>query len=225
MSLRRLILLFLATVSTSACSAEPAAPDAAPPEVTRDRLIAGPRNLALLADQAAISLDVHIRGGDGWDVYSATPSLRSGSLALSALADGSVQLGAAALSFDDILVGDKGVPPTGLHLTDVVVRTRAVHECEWVEWAPDGDACSAGIPAVLFLDWSVVMTDGVTYPLATQELAPMDLWIDLTRDADGIAGDLVMVAPGTLWSWAGVVEFRDLELHAPAHELIPLAAP
>jgi hypothetical protein len=226
MSTPRLLAFFLATLSASACDTEPAAPDAEPPAATtRDRLVAGPRMLAVLADQAAVSLEVQIRRGDGWDVYSVAPQLRHGSLSISAQPEGTIELGAAALWFDDILVGDKGVPPTGLYLTDVVVRTRAVHECEWVTWDPDGDACSAGIPAVLYLDWSIVMTDGVVVPLSTQELAPMDVWVDLARDDAGIAGDLVVVAPGPLWAWAGVVEFRDLELTAPAHELIPLAAP
>jgi hypothetical protein len=224
MSPPRLVSLLILTLS--ACGPEPAAPDGGPPAATtRERLIAAPRVLGVLADRAAISLEVQIRRGDGWDVHRAAPQLSHGSLSLSAQPDGTIQLGAASLWFEDIMVGDKGVPPTGLHLTGVVVRTRAVHECEWVTWAPDGDACSAGIPAVLYLDWSAVMTDGEVYPLATQELAPMDLWVDLAGDDAGIAGDLVVVAPGPLWSWAGIVEFRDLELRAPAHELIPLAEP
>lgn len=224
MSPPRLILSLLTTLS--ACGPESAAPDAGDTAATtRERLIAGPRVLAVLADRAAISLEVHIRRGDGWDAHTVAPALSHGTLSVSAQPDGTIQLGAASLRFDDILVGDKGVPPTGLHLTDVVVQTRAVHECEWVTWAPDGDACSAGIPAVLHLDWSMVMTDGVVYPLATQELEPMDFWLDLTRDEDGIAGALAVVAPGPLWTWAGLVEFRDLELSVPAHELVPLTAP
>jgi hypothetical protein len=217
-------LLLLATLFASACGPETAAPDADPPAAsTRDRLTAAPRVLAVATDQATISLEIQIHRADGWEVYRVAPELSHGSLSISAQPDGAIQLDAASLWFDDIAVGDKGVPPTGLHLTDIVVRTRAPHECEWVTWASDGEACSAGIPAILALDWSMVMTDGEVHPLGTQELAPMDVWVDLARDAEGITGDLVVVAPGTLWTWAGVVEFRDLELTAPAHELIPLA--
>jgi hypothetical protein len=224
MSPPRLFTLLL--LGLSACGPEPATPDGgAPAASTRDRLTAGPRALVFLADQASISLEIRIRRADGWKTYDVAPRLSHGSLSVSAGPDGGIQLGAASLWFDDIAVGDKGVPPTGLHLTDLAVRTRAPHECEWVTWSPDGEACSAGIPATLSLDWSMVMTDGDVYPLATQELAPMDFWVDLARDADGITGDLAVVAPGTLWTWAGIVEFGDLQLSAPAHELIPLADP
>jgi len=136
--------------------------------------------------------------------------------------DGQVQLTAAQLSFEDILVGDKGVPPSGLHLTDVRVTTRAAHECDWVDWAPDGDACSASIPAVFYLDWSMVATDGAVVPLGTQELAPMDVWVDVAGDERGIAADLRVLEPDTLWSWAGVVEFRHLVIEVGGHEIMPL---
>ncbi len=216
-------LLFL--LLAPACGDETVAPDGDIPSASaRDRLIAGARYLALQPDQASISLDVHIRGADGWTAYTAEPTLRTGSLALSAQPDGTLELATANLRFEDIEVGDKGVPPTGLHLTGISVYTRVAHECEWVSWAADGDACSAGIPAVFYLDWSMVATDGVVHPLATQELEPMDAWVNLAGGPDGIAADMNIVAPGLLWSWAGIVEFRDLQLSVPGHELIPFGA-
>ena len=150
--------------------------------------------------------------------------LRGGSLALAAGPDGTLSMTTANLYLEDIAVGDKGVPPTGLHLTDIEVHTRAVHECDWVTWAPDGDACSASIPAVFHLDWSMVGTDGVVHPLATQELEPMDVWVDVGRDQSGITASLMAVEPGPLWSWADIVEIGKLELAADGHELVPLAA-
>ena len=36
---------------------------------------------------------------------------------------------------------------------------------------------------------------------------------------------VIAAEPGPLWSWAGIVEFRNLELTAAGHELIPLAEP
>jgi hypothetical protein len=212
------VLLLLAP----ACADETPPEGGEPPASALDRLVAAPRQVDLAPDQAAISVDVLIRGADGWQVYQAAPALARGGLTMTASPDGNLQLAAAELAFEDILVGDKGVPPTGLHLTGVRVSTRVTHECDWVEWAPDGDACAASIPAVFYLDWSMVATDGEVHPLGTQELAPMDLWVDLGRDSLGLTAGLSALEPGPLWSWAGVVEFRDLQIEASGHEIVPL---
>jgi len=217
----RLLSAFLLMSLAPACADETPAPDDQPTSV-RERLADSPRLVGLFSDQADISVDVLLRRGDGWQVYPTSLSLDHGSVSLAAGVDGQVQLTAAQLSFEDILVGDKGVPPSGLHLTDVRVTTRAAHECDWVDWAPDGDACSASIPAVFYLDWSMVATDGAVVPLGTQELAPMDVWVDVAGDERGIAADLRVLEPDTLWSWAGVVEFRHLVIEVGGHEIMPL---
>jgi len=217
----RLLSTLLLLSIAPACTDETQAPDD-PPASVRDRLADAPRLVGLFSDQADISLDVLLRRGDGWQVHPTSLSLDRGTVSLSAGPDGQVRLAAAELTFEDVLVGDKGVPPTGLHLTGVRVTTRAAHECDWVDWAPDGDACSASIPAVFFLDWSMVATDGEVIPLGTQELAPMDLWIDVAGDQTGIAADVRALEPGTLWSWAGVVEFRHLVIEVSGQEIIPL---
>lgn len=218
----RLVSVLSLLLLAPACADETAAPDAAAPATALERLVDSPRLVGLFPDQATISLEVVIRRGDGWQEYRASPSLDHGTITLAARPDGRVQLTAAWLSFDDIMVGDKGIPPTGLHLTGLQVRTRDLHECDWVDWAEDDEACSASIPAVFYLDWSMVVSDGEVVPLGTQELAPMDLRVDVARDERGIAADLQVVEPGTLWSWAGIVEFRNFELAAPGHEVVPL---
>lgn len=208
----------------AACADETVVVDPDPPAASaRDRLTSAPRQLALLPDRAEISLDVALRGAAGWQVHPTALELRWGDLELSAAPDGTLAMTAADLYFQDIAVGDKGVPPTGLHLTDVEVHTRIAHECDWVSWAADGDACSASFPAVFYLDWSMVATDGAVHPLGTQKLAPMDLWVDLGRDRDGINAAVLAIEPGPLWSWAGIVEISNLRLAAPGHEVIPLA--
>ena len=207
---------------SAGCGEEPAA---APPgqATVRERLVAGPRIIGLLADQASISLTVRLRKGDGWQAYAAFPALAFGSVTLAARPEGNLQLVAARMSFEDIVVGDKGLPPSGLHLTDVRIATAEKHECSWVDWSEDGDTCAADVPVALDLDWSLVASDGVVHPLATQHLPPIGLRVDASRDAAGITAELAADEPGLLWSWAGLVEFRDLELDIPGHELIPLS--
>lgn len=207
---------------TAGCGEEPAP---APPDqaTVRERLVDGPRIIGLLADEASISLTVHLRRGDGWHGYPASPALAHGFVTLAARPDGNLQVVAARLTFEDIVVGDKGLPPTGLHLTDVRIATAEKHECSWVDWSDDGDSCAADVPVGLDLDWSLVASDGAVRPLATQHLPPIGLSVDVSRDAAGITAQLAADEPGLLWSWAGLVEFRDLELDIPGHELIPLA--
>ena len=219
-SLRSALILLMGWVA--GCGEEPAA--APPGEATvRERLVDGPRAIGLLADQASISLTVRLRRGDGWHGYQAFPALAHGFVTLAARPEGHLQVVAARMSFEDIVVGDKGLPPSGLHLTDVRIATADQHECSWVDWSEDGNSCAADVPIALDLDWSLVASDGVVHPLATQHLPPIGLRVDAGRDAAGITAELAASEPGLLWSWAGLVEFRDLELDVPGHELIPLS--
>jgi hypothetical protein len=214
--------LILVLGVSAACDERPAA--APPGEATaRERLVDGPRIIGLLADQATISLNVRLRRADGWHLYPASLELAHGLVSLAARPDGNLQVVAARLAFRDIVVGDKGLPPNGLHLTDVRIATPAAYECNWVDWSEDGDDCSADIPVDFDLDWSLVASDGAVVPLTTQRLPPISLRVDVTRDAAGIAAALAADEPGLLWSWAGLIEFRDLELDIPGHELIPLS--
>jgi hypothetical protein len=219
MKSNRLLLLALLA---AACGEEPAS---APPgqPTALERLVAGPRIIGLFPDQASVSLDVRLRRADGWHVYPASPALAHGYVTLTARSDGGLQVAAARLSFEDIVVGDKGLPPSGLHLTDVRISTAAPHECTSVDWSEDDDACAAEVAVAFDLDWSLVASDGVVRPLATQHLPPVALALDVSRDAAGIAADMAADEPGLLWSWAGLVEFRDLALEVPGHELIPLS--
>ena len=68
----------------------------------------------------------------------------------------------------------------------------------------------------------MVATDGAVIPLGTQELAPMDLWVDVAGDENAIDADVRALEPGTLWSWAGVVEFRNLVIEVAGSEIVPL---
>ena len=212
----------LLVLLAAACEEEPA--KAPPGQATvRERLVDGPRIIGLFPDQASVSLAVRLRRGDGWHLYPASPALAHGFVTLTARTDGSLQIAAAGLSFEDIVVGDKGLPPSGLHLTDVRVATAEPHECTWVDWSPDEDACAAEVAVAFDLDWSLVASDGVVRPLATQHLPPVALGVDVGRDAAGLVADVAADEPGLLWSWAGLVEFRDLVLDLPGHELIPLS--
>jgi hypothetical protein len=220
-STHRLALILLASWAAG-CGDEASMPS--PGETTaRERLVAGPRIIGLRPDQASVSLGVRLRRGDGWHVYRASPSLAHGFVTLAARTDGNLQVAAASLSFEDIVVGDKGLPPSGLHLTDVRITTPEPHECSWVDWSGDGDACAAEVSVAFDLEWSLVASDGAVLPLATQRLPPIAFGIDVGRDADGLVADLAADERGLLWSWAGLVEFRDLELEAAGHELIPLS--
>ncbi len=189
----------------------------------RERLIDGPRIIGLFPDQASVSLAVRLRRADGWHVYPAAPALAHGFVTLTARDDGNLQVAAARLSFADIVVGDKGLPPSGLHLTDVTIATAQPHECTWIEWSSDDDACAAEVAVAFDLDWSLVASDGAVSPLATQHLPPIALGVDVSRDDAGLTADLAADESGLLWSWAGLVEFRDLALDVAGHELIPLS--
>jgi hypothetical protein len=214
--------LMLLTGWAAGCGEESTA-EPAEQATARERLVDGPRIVGLLPDQASVSLDVRLRHGDGWHRYRASPALAHGLVTLAARPGGELQVVTARLYFEDIVVGDKGLPPTGLHLTDVRIATAEPYECTWVDWSADGEACAAEIPVAFDLDWSLVASDGVVRPLATQHLPPIELSVDVSRDASGLTADLVADERGLLWSWAGLVEFRDLVLDVPGHELVPLS--
>ena len=179
----------------------------------RERLVAG---AAATLDPEATTLSMNVRyyhDPPSWRSSRVTLVATAGALQLSAAEDGRVALDAASLEFEPIDLGKaSGIAPAHLlFMTGIRFRTEDRHECDAVDWSPDGKECSANVPAELVFEYRMM---GFGPRAATEGVgrATLDLKLDVARPAADIAVRLRGRSDGLFGAWNGVLEFRDLEL-------------
>lgn len=187
--------------------------------------------LAQLQEQAFFVLNpqastgkvtARIDRGSHYDVYETPLDLAWGTVRLSATPWGDVVIDSADLHFEDVAMGDKGLPPSGLQLTNIRVFSEKSHLCDLVVWSQDEDSCQASVSTTLRLAWSLVASDGEVVPLEEQSLGKVRFDLDVDKGDTGLQVELLTLEEGAVWEWAGVVDFRDLELFASGDD-VPVA--
>ncbi|MEJ7597875.1 MAG: hypothetical protein WKG01_08210 [Kofleriaceae bacterium] len=144
---------------------------------------------------------------DGWETGVVALTIDRGELAVLAEPSGALlvqrlELALAPIEIPSTVIG-RGAVLTDVHLA-LATPTRVP-----ATWLDDrrGHA-SASLP--LELSWSLVY-EGRTTPLGVITLPPLPLAIELVA-GDDIGADVQIDAPGTVWSWAGLVRLGDLTL-------------
>jgi len=117
------------------------------------------------------------------------------------------EIDAVTLPLGDVTISAEALPPRGLVLRNLVVRTGAAHAT--VLHAQD-DALELRARLPLALDWAVQLDDGSLYQLGTVRTEPLDVDIQVVRGADGQSVATVQAAcPGVCWAVDGVAKLSD----------------
>ncbi len=198
--MRALALIPLLT----ACGADLMEP---PPASARAYLEAGADVEVSPADSAGTIGAAH-HTPDGWVSGLTDLTIDAGTIALSTTSDG-------ALEIDDVSLdlGSIAIPETVLGydvaLTDVHVGLKAPVAMV-PEW--DGDnAAHARAELELAITWSLT-NHGTTSPLGSPKLPSLPVELDITGSGAGVNVEMRVTAPGTLWTWANLLELQDLTL-------------
>lgn len=185
------------------CSTSPLGNPA--PVTVRERL-ATPTRLLVAAGASTGVITVGHHGDDGtWQTSRVTLPIESGAVTATLDEGGRVvvtdfSLGLAPLA----LPGQVDTQLTHVHLALSATTTAAT------TWRDDDTAvATASVP--LALSWELTV-DGASSPLGDQAFPAVPLGLALDGDGATVAGTVTIAAPGTVWSWASLVELDDLSL-------------
>jgi hypothetical protein len=207
---RALLLLVLVACTTPAPSAPPDAPASA-----HARLSSAPARLWIPPRELAGAITAERRDRDAWSGATVDLAIARGELVLAA--DG-----------DDVLVDDLELVlaplalPDGLfdahaELTELRVELAAPARAS-ARWTDDDDAATFTAALALSLHWTLAL-DGSTVPLGAPQLPPIPVDVAVHGDGAAMEAELRLHAPGELWSWAGLVRLRELQLDVGARLL------
>lgn len=188
----------------AACSADAAAPPA--PTTVRGALADGVELAISPAESTGAVVARLFR--TGWEDDAVALTITGGAFSAVTDARGDLRLDDLALDLapialpDDVLGGPAAL--TGLHVTfaaEVPPATLA-----WVD-----DTATAHAALSLRLAWTLHQADHDT-PLGPITLTGLPVDLELGGTPDRLAASVGLVADGTLWSWAHLIELADLSL-------------
>lgn len=205
----RSALFFLVLVACTAGS--PSAPPDTPTS-TRARLSSAPAHLWIAPRDLAGAITAERRDADAWSGATVDLAIADGELVLAADGDDvlvdDLRLALAPLALPDGLFGAHTAALTDLRL-ELARPARAP-----ARWADGDDAATFTASLALSLRWTLAL-DGAPSPLGAPQLPPISVEVALHGDE----ADLRLHAPGELWSWAGLVRLRELQLDVGARLL------
>lgn len=214
------LLLASTAVSTAACTDQIDVindDDAPAPASVRERLEDSTR-LMVSRDASTGMITAEKKNGDTWDSGTIALPYENGEVIVSSEGN-AVTIEGIQITFDDIalpdsLFGGREATLTGLR----VELMNAVHA--EATWADDNDvALVAELP--LELHWAISI-NGVATELGSPRLPKVPVGIRLVGDGEHVDASLSAVAPGELWTWAGILKLKDLELGVEASLAPPL---
>jgi hypothetical protein len=117
------------------------------------------------------------------------------------------EIDAVTLPLGDVTISAEALPPKGIVLRNLVVKTGAAHAT--ILHAQD-DALELRAKLPLSLEWAIQLDDGSLYQLGTVRTDPINLDVQVVRGADGHSIATVQAAClGTCWSVDGVAKLSD----------------
>ncbi len=208
--------LFLLASMTAATACTPDLIDHSddpPPAPTsvRERLADSTRLLvASAASTGSITADK--KNGDAWDTGTIPLPFKNGEIEVSSDAADALTLDGLQISFDDIPLPDSLFNGRPASLTGVRVELSEPVRAQ-ATWGNDNDvALIAELP--LELHWAITIGGTATELGAPKLTVPMGL--RLVGDAEHVDASLAAHVEGDLWSWAGILKLRALELGVEA---------
>ena len=200
-------LLFLAfLLSGCAISVEEEGPPA--PTSVRERLEAPARLLVVPAASGGV-ITAERKVGASWEAGLVDLRIENGEVVVSTTSRGALSLDALQVSFAPLdlpaqFLDGHHVQITNLRLDLARPRQGAT---AWV----DDDEVTLAADLDLQLTWQLAI-DGSPVPLGSPRLPPVPVVLVLTGDGAHLRAELRLRAPGELWSWAGLLQLRDLTL-------------
>lgn len=137
--------------------------------------------------------------------------LEAGQVQVGVQPDGRLRLDAVELDLADVEVSapelERDLPLVGLSVT---LAEPVVAEAKWSRLE---DAAFAELHVDLILEWAIVTSSGRVVELAPQRIGDIPVDLDVYLGVDGrLNVFLYGTRPGVFWSWADLLELRDLVL-------------
>jgi len=161
----------------------------------------------VVATQAAADSRVQVTAAGGFASRPSQLSFEIQGLQLLVRTGDRPALEQLSLPLGDIQVPSQVLPPTGLSLRDLrlsveqPVAASVIHE--------QHDALELTARAPLRLDWSLVLEDGTVYALGPARTTPVELDIQLSRQAERTIATVSARCQGTCWSLDGIASLSD----------------
>ncbi|MGE3765414.1 MAG: hypothetical protein AB7L94_24345 [Kofleriaceae bacterium] len=212
--------LLLALVSTTACTPDMLDPndDVTTPSSVRERLEDRTR-LLVSRDASTGSITAEKKNGPDWETGTIALPFENGEIEVSSDASDALTIESIEIDFDDIalpesLFAGREASLTGvrLQLSDSVRATAT--------WANDNDvAIVAELP--FELHWAITIGGSKT-ELGSPKFPKVPVGLRLVGDGAHVDASLSAYVEGELWSWAGLIKLRELELGVEASLAPPL---
>jgi hypothetical protein len=203
-----LVALFALAGAASGCASATEEPAVLVYDSVRDRL-AQPTRLLVTAEDSAASITARRGVGSSAEAGFVELAIENGEIIVATTRDDRLTLEGLQLSFSPVTL-----PPTlieGHHAEISNLRVDLVDADERpAQWHGD-DEVHVEADLVLQLSWQLSV-DGAPAPLGSPVLPPVPVELVLTGDGAHVHAELRAHAPGALWSWAGLLELRDLTL-------------
>lgn len=204
-------LLALSSLSLAACAfQEDGVPD--------DSLEAQLHQRAFLDLAPSSQVGVVATDADGNVMPYVEPRVTGGRAVLRTTEDGWLLLEDLDVQLADVVIPPGAIGDDAVTLTDVDLHLGTQLEAE-PYWSGDGNGAWGSGDADLLLDWSMVTSEGNTYPLATQKLGDAGFTVAVRRLEDGsLSAEVDTAIPGEVHRLTGLVTLSDLSIAVDARE-------
>ena len=192
--------------------------DVPAPSSVRERL-ADRTRLLVSRDTSTGSITAEKKTGDAWDTGTIALPFDNGEIELSSDATNALTIEALQINFGDIPLPDSLFGGREASLTDVRVELAESVRAS-ATWANANDVALV-VELPLELHWAVTIGGSVTQ-LGSPEFPKVPVGIRLVGDAERVDASLSAYVEGELWSWAGLIKLRELELGIEASLAAPL---
>lgn len=188
------------------------------PTSVRERLEDRTR-LLVSRDASTGSITADKKNGAAWDTGTIPLPFENGEIEVSSDANNALTLESLQINFDDIPLPDSLFNGREAMLTGVRIELEDSVRAS-ATWASDNDvALVAELP--LELHWAVTIGGSAT-ELGSPKFPKVPVGIRLVGDGAHIDASLSAFVEGELWSWAGLIKLRELELGVEANLAPPL---
>jgi hypothetical protein len=215
------LLILASTVSlAAACTPDfiDHGDDVREPTSVRERLEDRTR-LLISSDASTGSITADKKNGSEWETGTIPLPFENGEVVVSSDANDELTVESMEINFQDIplpdsLFGGREATLTGVRI-DMADAVRAD-----ATWAGDDDvALIAELP--LELHWAITI-GGTATELGSPKLPSVPVGIRLVGDGAHVDASLSAYVEGELWSWAGLIKLRELQLGVEASLPAPL---